>query len=161
LQIEFAGDVQRQAEQSGQEVSGEQIWDIFNSRYIAVDGPLRLGPFEMRRSTHDEIQAQLFEHGQLNHIDGKGHGIIDAFVNALAQHSGVNLKVLEYSEHALQHRSDGEAVAYVQVSIGQRRYAGVAVHEDIVTASLNAVLSAYNRALEVESADQEGQSRSA
>ena len=147
LQIEFAGEVQRQAETSGQEVSGEQIWEAFKESYIDKQVPWTLGPFELKRTTHDVVNAQLFKDGVLVQVEGKGHGVIDAFVNALSHETGVDIKVIEYNEHAVQHRNDGEAVAYMQASIGQQRFVGVAVHEDIVTASLNALLSAYNQAV--------------
>ena len=147
LQVEFSSAVQKAAELSGGEVNSEQIWSIFREAYIEQQSPLHLGPYEMKRSTHDHIKAQVFTAQGLVNVSGVGHGLMDAFVDAMERQFSCNMKVLEYSEHALDHRTDAEAVTYVQVNINAQRFSGVAIHEDIVTASLNAVMSAYNQFL--------------
>ncbi|HBA32928.1 MAG TPA: 2-isopropylmalate synthase, partial [Gammaproteobacteria bacterium] len=74
-------------------------------------------------------------------------GAINAFINALGSHLGVDIDVLEYSEHALSGGAEATAVAYVQAKCQDQRYCGVAMSEDILSASLNAVLSAVNQNL--------------
>ena len=147
LQVDFSATVQGAAELSGGEVGSEQIWDLFRKSYIEQQTPVHLGPFEMRRSTHDSIEAQIFTANGVVNVAGKGHGLLEAFVDAINDNFSCDMKVLEFSEHALDHGTDAEAITYVQVNINGQRYSGVAVHEDIVTASLNAVMSAYNQFL--------------
>jgi 2-isopropylmalate synthase len=79
-------------------------------------------------------------------VRGTGNGPIDAFVHSLRQDTGVDVKLVDYSEHALGHGADAEAVAYVrlQTSAGTSAF-GVGRHQDIVTASLRAVASGLNR----------------
>ena len=145
LQVDFSSTVQREAEVSGGEVGSEQIWELFRQSYIEQQSPFHLGPYEMKRTTHDMIVAQIFTaHGAVS-IDGKGHGLMEAFVDAINQQFSCDMKILEFSEHALDHGTDAEAITYVQLNINGERFSGVAVHEDIVTASLNAVMSAYNQ----------------
>ena len=149
LQISFSGIVQNQAGVSGGEVSSEAIWQLFNQVYITPASPpqtsVRLGTFEHKRTTHDRIKAQLLCGDETLHIYGEGHGVIDAFAQALKEHYGLEIDIQEYNEHALQEGSDAEAISYVQVSINGQRFYGVAIHEDTVTASLNAILSATNQ----------------
>lgn len=146
LQIDFSSKVQREAEESGREVGSDKILDLFRACYIDQKDPVQLGPFEIKRSTHDSLNAQLILPDEgVTSISGRGHGVIDAFVDAMVSKYAIELKMIEYSEHALAQRSDAEAVAYVQASIDGQRYAGVAIHEDTVTASLNAILSACNQ----------------
>ncbi|KZY87411.1 2-isopropylmalate synthase [Oleiphilus sp. HI0081] len=145
LQVEFSSAVQKEAELSGGEVDSDRIWALFRETYIEQQSPVHLGPFEMKRSTHDSIEAQIFTaQGSVN-VSGQGHGLMDAYVDAMNAQFSCDMKVLEYSEHALDHRTDAEAVTYVQVNINGQRFSGGAIHEDIVTASLNAVMSAYNQ----------------
>jgi len=145
LQIEFSREVQKQTELSGGEITSEAMWDLFKKVYIDQASPLHLGPFELKRSTHDQMKAQIFSGTNMVEILGEGHGVMDAFTNAIKKEYGYQIAIHEYSEHALQHRNDAEAVAYIQVDINGKRHYGVAVHEDIITASLNAILSALNQ----------------
>jgi len=149
LQIAFSRVVQSKAEVSGGEVSAEAIWQLFNDVYINQsiihNTTARLGAFEHQRTTHDCIQAQLIFKNDTIHVSGEGHGVIDAFAQALKNHYGIAINIQEYNEHALQEGSDAEAVSYIQVNINNQAYYGVAIHEDTVTASLNAILSATNK----------------
>ena len=149
LQVTFSRVVQNQAEVSGGEVSAETIWKLFNDSYIHQSithkTTARLGAFEHQRTTHDRIQAQLIFEDETIQVSGEGHGVIDAFAQALKNHYGIIINIQEYNEHALQEGSDAEAVSYIQVNINNQPYYGVAIHEDTVTASLNAILSATNQ----------------
>jgi 2-isopropylmalate synthase len=154
LQVAFSRVVQNQAETSGGEVSTEEIWQLFNRVYIDpvdIDSPTahkktaRLGAFEHKRTTHDSINAQLILKNETIQISGKGHGVIDAFVQALKSHYGISINIQEYNEHALKEGNDAEAVSYIQVNINKQSFYGVAIHEDTVTASLNAILSTTNQ----------------
>jgi 2-isopropylmalate synthase len=151
LQVAFSRVVQNQAEVSGGEVSAEAIWQVFNDTYIhqliTHQSTARLGAFEHQRTTHDRIQAQLIFENETIKVSGEGHGVMDAFVQALQNHHGISINIQEYNEHALQEGSDAEAVSYIQVNINNQPYYGVAIHEDTVTASLNAILSATNQCM--------------
>ena len=74
-----------------------------------------------------------------------GNGPIDAFTAALAT-LDVDVRVLDYHEHALSAGGDARAAAYVECAVGDRVLWGVGLHESIVKASLRAILSAVNRA---------------
>ena len=77
-------------------------------------------------------------------LHGSGNGPIDAFVDAL----GFKFDVLSYEEHGIGTGSDARAVAFVEITTESRSTLfGVGIHENIVTASLLAVMSAVNRAL--------------
>jgi 2-isopropylmalate synthase len=76
---------------------------------------------------------------------GRGNGPIAAFVDALAS-VGYDVRVLDYTEHALSSGGDAQAAAYVECAVGDRVLWGVGVDPNIVTASLKAVVSAVNRA---------------
>ena len=62
------------------------------------------------------------------------------------RHGGRRIAVVDYSEHAIGAGTNAEAVTYVQLNIDGRRVAGVAFDQDVVSASMKAVLSAWNRA---------------
>ena len=69
-----------------------------------------------------------------------------AFVDAMQRFTGKPLVLVEYSEHALSHSADAEAVCYIQLNVDGERVCGVGRSHDIVQASLNGILGALNRA---------------
>ncbi|MCG8383108.1 MAG: 2-isopropylmalate synthase [Gammaproteobacteria bacterium] len=147
LQIDFSRVVQRWTETHATEISSRQIWALFNEQYIDRQDPYHLKSYQLERTTEDTLSAVLGHHKDDVRISGQGNGAINAFINALGSHLGVEIDILEYSEHALSGGAEATAVAYVQAKCQDQRYCGVAMSEDILSASLNAVLSAVNQNL--------------
>ncbi|GAB3447377.1 2-isopropylmalate synthase [Phycicoccus ginsengisoli] len=154
LQIEFSGVVQAKTDTEGGEVSAAQLWDAFQDEYLpAVDGGAntwgRFTPVTHSLITEDggvdRITATMLDHGQEVTVEGSGNGPIAAFIDALST-LGVDVRVLDYAEHALSAGGDAKAAAYVECAVGDRVLWGVGLHASIVKASLTAVLSAVNRA---------------
>jgi 2-isopropylmalate synthase len=78
-------------------------------------------------------------------IRGAGNGPIDAFVDGLSQACGEVIRVLTYHEHSVGTGSGAQAVAYLELRIGERTLFGVGMDSDIVTASLKAIVSGLQR----------------
>jgi 2-isopropylmalate synthase len=151
LQVEFSQVVQRVAETVGGEVSPGQIWRSFESEYLTPTVPGAPVSLVSQRMTHSSGQAAQLEvvvrlDGSEQSHSGSGNGPIDAFVGILRRDLGVDVRVLDYAEHALGSGADARAAAYVEVAAGGRVLWGAGVDPDIVTASLKAVVSAVNRA---------------
>ncbi|TWE12366.1 2-isopropylmalate synthase [Rudaeicoccus suwonensis] len=154
LQIEFSGVVQRQTDEFGGEVSPAQLWSAFEDEYLPGTGEGakawgRFAPITHNISSgdsgRDHITATMTDRGEQITIEGEGNGPIDAFVGALGS-IGVDVRVLDYAEHAVSAGGDARAAAYLECAIGDRVIWGVGVHSSIVKASLTAILSAVNRA---------------
>ncbi|MEY4322371.1 MAG: hypothetical protein RL410_152, partial [Actinomycetota bacterium] len=79
-------------------------------------------------------------------LDGTGNGPIAAFCNAMSKH-GVDVRVLDYSEHAMSAGGDARAASYLECTVGDRVLWGAGIDPSIVTSSLKAIISAVNRAL--------------
>ncbi|MFC6670265.1 2-isopropylmalate synthase [Marinobacterium aestuariivivens] len=155
LQIEFSALVQRATEASAGELNGEQIRRIFDEHYLKTSANCRIRDYQLRRDNgQDRLSAEVDWFGETLSVAGCGTGVVGAFVDALNQQLAQPLVLVEYSEHAFgdDHGAGAEAIAYVQASVGGSRFSGVAVSEDIVTASLNAILDALDRAREDASA---------
>ncbi|HEY8826460.1 MAG TPA: 2-isopropylmalate synthase, partial [Jatrophihabitantaceae bacterium] len=150
LQIEFSHVIQQHTDGEGGEVDAPLMWQIFEAEYLAA------GAFELVKfsSTSDEgverIATTVRAYGKDHSLSGVGNGPIAAFCEALsAVDLGlglVNVRVLDYAEHALTAGRDAEAAAYLEIEVGDRVLWGVGVSESIVQASLRGVISALNRA---------------
>jgi 2-isopropylmalate synthase len=95
----------------------------------------------------DGLSVDIVVDGAPTTVVSAGNGPIDAFVSALTQQLEVDLRFLDYAEHALSAGGDASAAAYVECAVNGKVLWGVGVDANIVTASLKAVVSAVNRAL--------------
>jgi 2-isopropylmalate synthase len=147
LQVEFSQVVQRVAETTGGEVTPGRIWQSFSDEYLVPGAPLQLVAQRMTHSSGEAatLEARLRVRGEERTYTGSGNGPIDAFVGILSREVGVDVRVLDYAEHALGSGADARAAAYVEVAVAGRVLWGVGVDPDIVTASLKAIVSAVNR----------------
>jgi 2-isopropylmalate synthase len=155
LQIELSSVIQEIVERTGTEITPDRIRAAFDETYLAVDHPLALAHHPLVATAVEggeiTIEAALRRDGVERLARGRGNGPIDAFVDGLARDAGLRVSVLDYHEHALTGGADASAVAYVEVRVAEGRPRwGVGIHENIVTASLQAVVSAVNRALLAE-----------
>ncbi|WP_409331236.1 2-isopropylmalate synthase [Trujillonella humicola] len=151
LQIEFSGVIQRHTDDEGGEVTAQQMWAAFSSEYLP-DPAAPWGRFSLsghRHTAHglqlDEMVVEIVDEGVPVTVEGRGNGPIAAFVDALRS-VDVDVRVLDYTEHALSAGGDARAAAYVECAVGDRVLWGVGIDPNIVTASLRAVVSAVNRA---------------
>ncbi|MCC0022100.1 MAG: 2-isopropylmalate synthase [Nitratireductor sp.] len=154
LQVEFRSVIQDITDQEGKELPPARIYDEFLKTYVTQPGarlefvdhttvPKGAGAGGVRSMT-----AEIIDNGRKVTIEGEGNGPIDSFINALSKHTGMDMSVLDYSEHSLHQGSNAAAICYMEVDAGGKREFGVGINTNIVTASLLAVLAAANRALQ-------------
>ena len=153
LQIEFSQRVQAIADATGKELTSADIWAAFEAEYLQPAEPYRFVEHRTIPDSHAsgvrKLTATVREHGRERLISGKGNGPIDAFTDALNRHCGLDVRVVDYHEHAIGVGANATAVSYVEVRMDgdPASLFGVGIDSNIVTASLNAVVSAVNRAL--------------
>ncbi|GMA85618.1 hypothetical protein GCM10025868_08680 [Angustibacter aerolatus] len=126
------------------------LWSAFSDEYLP-DPTRPWGRFALegtRLSTsagEHRLEADVVVDGSPTTLEGAGNGPLDAFSAALSG-VDVDVRVLDYHEHALSSGEDASAAAYVECAVGGRVLWGVGIDSNIVTASLKAVVSAVNRA---------------
>jgi 2-isopropylmalate synthase len=147
MQIEFSRVIQERTDTEGGEVSPKEMRDIFDTEYLGLRTPLKLLRHRLTNdgAGHDEIVAAVRVENDEHEITGSGNGPIAAFVDALST-IGFDVRVLDYHEHALSAGDDARAAAYVECVVDGVTLWGIGVDSSIVTASLQAVVSAVNRA---------------
>ncbi|MGC4961067.1 2-isopropylmalate synthase [Gordonia sp. DT218] len=149
LQIEFSREIQKITDGEGGEVNPKAMWDVFAEEYLYPVRPLE----RMRQKVdaaevdggEDSITVVVKVDGVEREISGSGNGPLAAFVDALST-VDFDVRVLDYSEHALTAGGDASAAAYVETEVNGETVWGVGVASSITTASLRAVVSAVNRA---------------
>ena len=152
LQIEFSRVVQKVTEDTGQEISPDQIWELFNRHYLNSDKVLSLEDFTIaKHEGRETFDAKLNYFEKELAINGEGDGVLDAFVEGMKSAIKLDLEIMEYGEHALGQGADAEAVTYIQIRCEGQRYSGVAISKDIIASSLNAFMGAASQLLSEQS----------
>ncbi len=125
-----------------------QIFEIFESEFVDLNSPLEMIDYHFVRSEDMMVTLSIKYNGSKRDIIGHGNGRLDAVANALRQNLGLTFDILDYSEHSLSKGSSSKAVAYVEIMdcMEEDRF-GVGVNDDIIAASIHALVSAINRAL--------------
>ena len=161
LQVAFSKIVQRDADNLGRELLPTEIVKLFEEAYhlrrnprfelidydITADRSVTPVPNEgktpssgkLRRMFKGVISIDGIEHK----IAGSGNGAISSLANALKS-LGIELDVADYKEHAIGEGKEVRAATYIEckASGSNQRVWGVGIHEDVVQASLIALLSA-------------------
>ena len=152
---EFANVIQKISEQQG-EVSPEQIMDKFREEYLAQKEPIHFrklrmddlsGDTETKSQFDTRVTIVYTDAGVEKTFEAVGNGPIDAAKRGLKEELNIDIKILDYEEHALQSGSNSQAAAYIHlldVESGQVTY-GVGVSSNITRASVRAIFSAINR----------------
>ncbi len=150
LQVEFREDIQEITDTEGKELPSKRIHERFMELYVDQPGArLKFVDHQTFPDTSAKgrriVEATILDNGVEKTIKGSGTGPVDGFINALSSHVGVEMSVLDYSEHSLQRGADAAAVCYMEVEHPGGKLFGVGMNTNIVTASLEAVVSAANR----------------
>ena len=149
---EFADIIQKIAEKQG-EVAPEQIMDEFRANYLDRKEPMH---FKKCQITDKEYEGGAFatvailtftDHDTECTVEGVGNGPIDAVQRAIEEALGIEIRVLDYNEHALRSGSGAQAASYIHlmdVKSGRATY-GVGISSNITRASIRGIFSAVNR----------------
>ncbi len=151
---EFADIIQKIAEKQG-EVAPEQIMEEFRRHYLEKKEPYhfkkcKITDFESEGDFTTVAVVTYTDHGVVKQFEGVGNGPIDAVQRGLEEELGINIKVLDYSEHALTSGSGAQAASYIHVmdQDSKRATYGVGISSNITRASLRGIFSAVNRLTE-------------
>src|SRR5699024_327302 len=118
----------------------DKAWGRFQIVGLRTDS----GSAEGRPS--ERVEVDLIVDGQERSYEGHGNGPIDALVKILIENFDVDVRLQDYTEHAIGSGADTTAAADVELAVADRDVWGAGRHPQLTTASLNAVVSAVTRA---------------
>jgi 2-isopropylmalate synthase len=162
LQIAFSKIVQRETDMLGRELLPTEITKLFeeayhlkrNPRFSLVDYdittdrskspvPPEPGKTQSSGNLQRKFKGVIEIDGQEHHIEGTGNGAISSLADALKR-LGIDLDVADYKEHSIGNNKNTKAATYIECTAAgsNQKVWGVGVHQDVVQASLIALLSA-------------------
>ena len=150
---EFGNIVKAAADEYGDELSSEQIVELFQKEYIGFSGKYQLLRHrftelnEADGSVHSRFEGAIAVCGEEKNVVGVGNGPIDAFFQAL---SGVGIDgygFVNYHEHAISRGSDAQGICYIELKKPDSSHIfGVGIHSNVNVAALKGIICAINRA---------------
>lgn len=150
LQIEFSQVVQAVMDSAGTELTARNLYELFEGEYGLQNVSVVAHRIAAVAGSNGGSQVTLTADVDLTDrslsFTGVGNGPIDAFVDGLSRATGQSVRVLDYHEHAAGSGANVQAIAYLEMRIGERTLFGVGRDTNIVTASLKAIISGFQRA---------------
>ena len=145
--------VKNESDHQHKELTPEEILEIFKKEYVNIKTAIQLDKCHFNQEENDTITTELTikRDGIPKVYHGTGNGRLDAVANAVQKHFHIEFKLTTYEEHALQHGSNSEACAYVAIETNNGATTwGCGIKNDIIDASVCALLSAVNKVLDKE-----------
>ena len=129
------------------ELKGNDVLDIFLTHYMDIKAPVSIANMSfVQKDGGVDAYVTFSKDGQNTTIHTTGNGSLDAVSNALKSYTGSDYRLKVYNEHSVQEQcSNSTAAAYIglQCTNGDMHW-GAGSDTDIIRASINALISAYN-----------------
>ncbi len=148
MREDFGYKVKSVSDRKHKELQPDEVFEIFNNEYVNISCPAEFDDYKTAKKD-DCVTAEISykKDGSQFSAKGAGNGVFDAASNALQKAFSVTIKDLTYSEHALEQGSKARAAAYVSITLENGSvYWAVGVDNDIITASIKALMGAINLA---------------
>lgn len=145
---EFADVIQKIAEKQG-EVSPSTIMEEFEKQYLISREPFEFIRVKAEDSGENDTKVEVVfcYRGEKITATAVGNGPLDAVKSAVQNSTGVSVRILDYTQHALEEGSHAKAAAYIcmEDEATQKVTYGVGISSNITRAGIRAMFSALNR----------------
>ena len=134
------------------ELTPDLIYQIFEDKYIHNGEVFQIREHHFKQLDDGILAEVTIQQGNDERVvTANGNGRLSSVSNAIKQYFGISYELTVYEEHSLSRGSSSKAVTYVGVSSHDKLHWGVGIHEDIIVASINALVAAVNQLEEVRS----------
>lgn len=127
------------------ELSPQEMLDVFKEKYCNPKKIFEIVEAHFEQKDGIVAKVTIRQDGVKEVVEAKGNGRINAVNNAVKKYFDISYTLDEYEEHSLSKKSDAQAIAYVGITQDEKKlYWGAGIHEDIITASIDALEHAVN-----------------
>ena len=141
--------VKQVSDEAHRELSPQWVYEIFENNYIDHTPHFSITECHFKQNEGIMAEATLVCGEKKSIVDANGNGRLDAVSNTIKQYFGISYELSVYEEHALSHGSSSKAMAYVGITCNGKMYWGAGMNEDIIKASIHALVVAVNKLPEV------------
>ena len=151
--------VKHVSDEAHKELSPQWVYEIFENEYIEHTPNFNITECHFKQNEGIMAEATINCGGKKVIVDANGNGSLDAVSNIIKQYFGVSYELSEYEEHTLSKGSSSKAIAYVGITCDGQMYWGAGIHEDIIKASIHALIVATNKLPQLQTDDGEKDDR--
>lgn len=141
--------VKQVSDEAHRELSPQWVYEIFEQNYIEHTPYFSITECHFKQSEGIMAEATIVSGEKKSVVDANGNGRLDAVSNIIKQYFGISYELSVYEEHALSHGSSSKAMAYVGITCNGKMYWGAGSNEDIIKASIHALVVAVNKLPEI------------
>ena len=149
MREQFGYHVKSISDHAHKELSPQEVYEIFLRDFVNLREKLNV-----LEAGYDDLSAEsikgkiVIEYaGQATTVDVEGNGRLDCVNQAIKRVTGKEYVLENYVEHALEGKSTSQAASYICIVSDGKPYWGAGIHNDIMTSSVKALVSAVNRLL--------------
>ncbi|MDY3920337.1 MAG: 2-isopropylmalate synthase [Candidatus Limivivens sp.] len=133
------------------ELMPKEIFELFKERFEDITTPYNITEVHFKQHNGIIAEVTVEYNGETKVAIAAGNGRLNAVSNALKKQFRLNYDLVTYQEHALEQSSSSRAIAYVGIkSKEEKLFWGAGVDQDIIRASINALLTAINNMVAAE-----------
>ena len=130
------------------ELSPTEVKSIFMDNFVNLNSPLNLLEYHFIKENNTfKVMISTEFNGAKKDFLSSGSGRLDAVSNAIRACYSLDYELTNYSEHSLESSSKSQAAAYVSIKTANGEYWGTGIDDDIICASIHALISAINNSL--------------
>jgi len=145
MKEEFGYIVKNVSDKEHSELTPERIYDIFKATYRDVDFAFHIPEYHFKQNNGIEAEVTISYKDDTSTVTSNGNGRLDSISKAIKKYFGFSYELTEYTEHSLSKGSSSRALAYVGITVHEKLHWGIGMDEDIIKASVNALIAAINR----------------
>ena len=139
--------VKQVSDEEHKELSPDWVHSIFTDNYVDFHPYFTIPECHFKQVNGIFAEAVILHNDSTRKVDANGNGRLDAVSNIIKQYFDISFELTVYEEHALSHGSSSKAMAYVGITVDGKMFWGAGVDEDIIKASIGALVVAVNHYL--------------
>lgn len=142
--------VKQVSDEEHKELSPQWVYEIFCDNYVHYMPHFSISECHFKQSDGIMAEATISYGDKKAIVDANGNGRLDAVSNTIKEFFGISYELSVYEEHALSRGSSSKAMAYVGILCNGVSYFGAGIDEDIIKASIHALVVAVNKLPQLE-----------
>ena len=150
MKEEIGYTVKQVSDEEHKELSPQWVYEIFEENYIHHMPNFHISECHFSQTNGIMAESTIVCGEKKTIVDANGNGRLDAVSNTIKQYFNISYELSSYEEHALSRGSSSKAMAYVGIHCDGKAYWGAGIDEDIIKASINALVVAVNKLPQVQ-----------
>lgn len=137
--------VKQVSDEEHKELSPQWVYEIFEDNFVNYMPNFSISECHFKQENGIMAEATICCGERKTIVDANGNGRLDAVSNTIKQYFGISYELANYEEHAMSEGSSSKAMAYVGIICNGISFWGAGVDEDIIKASIQALVVAVNK----------------